>query len=71
VAKDILRGRRNERCRPDGTPSKANGALLVAVSIVAAIRLRGDEIKPSPKLNAVVHDSLLLARTILARMERG
>jgi hypothetical protein len=47
-----------------------SGALLVA-SIVAAIRLRGDEIKPSPKLNAVIHDSLLLARSILARMDRG
>jgi hypothetical protein len=33
--------------------------------------LRSDEIKPSPKLNAVIHDSLLLARTILERMERG
>ncbi len=47
-----------------------NGALLVAVSIVAAIRLRGREIAPSPKLNAVVHDSILLARTILAQLER-
>ena len=61
----------NERCRPGSLPAKANGALLVAASIVAAIRLRGDEIKPSPKLNAVIHDALLLARTILARMERG
>jgi hypothetical protein len=29
---------------------KATGALLVAASVVAAIRLRGDEIKPSPKV---------------------
>lgn len=46
-----------------------NGALLVAASIIAAIRLRGQEIKPSPKLNAVVYDSILLARTILAHLE--
>jgi hypothetical protein len=44
--------------------AKENGAVLIAASIVAAIRLRGQEIKPSPKLNGVVHDSILLARTI-------
>jgi hypothetical protein len=49
---------------------KTDGAVLVAASVVTAIRLRGQEIKPSPKLNAVVHDSILLARTILAQMER-
>ncbi len=50
--------------------AKENGAVLIAASIVAAIRLRGQEIKPSPKLNAVVHDSILLARTILAQLEK-
>jgi hypothetical protein len=49
--------------------AKENGAVLIAASIVAAIRLRGQEIKPSPKLNAVVYDSILLARTILAHLE--
>lgn len=49
----------------------SNGALLVAASIVAAIRLRGEPIKLSPKLTSVVHDSILLARTILAELERG
>jgi hypothetical protein len=44
--------------------------VLIAASVVAAIRLRGQEIKPSPKLNAVVHDSILLARMILAQIER-
>jgi hypothetical protein len=47
-----------------------NGALLVAASIIAAIRLRGQNIRPSPKLNAVVYDSILLARTMLAQLER-
>jgi hypothetical protein len=44
--------------------AKENGAVLIAAFIVAAIRVRGQEIKPSPKLNAVVYDSILLARTI-------
>ena len=30
----------------------------------------GQEINPSPKLNAVVHDSILLAPTIVAEIER-
>jgi hypothetical protein len=34
------------------------------------LRLRGEEIKPSLKLNAVVHDSILLALTILAQIEK-
>lgn len=33
--------------------TKEHGALLMAASIIAAIRLKGQEIKPSPKLNAV------------------
>jgi len=48
-----------------------DGALLVAASIVAAIRLRGQEITLSPKLVAVVGDSVLLARTVMAAIERG
>jgi hypothetical protein len=51
--------------------SKADGAMLIAATVVAAIRLRGQEIKPSPKLNAVIHDSVLLARTVLDRIEKG
>ncbi len=47
-----------------------DGALLVAASIVAAIRLRGQEITRSPKLVAVVNDSLLLARTVVVAIER-
>jgi hypothetical protein len=45
--------------------------MLIAASVVAAIRLRGEEIKPSPKLNATIRDSLLLARTILERIGKG
>jgi hypothetical protein len=45
-----------------------DGALLVAACIVAAIRLRGEEVRPSPNLTAIVHDSVLLARMVLAQL---
>jgi hypothetical protein len=48
-----------------------DGALLVAASIVAAIRMRGEEIKSSPKLAATINDSVRLARMVMAAMERG
>jgi hypothetical protein len=72
VEKDIFRGepRTNEKCRRGGEQPKANGALLVAASIVAAIRLRGEPIKPSPKLTATVSDAVHLARLVLAEVER-
>lgn len=68
---DIARGtpKQNPPCARKRPNAKTDGALLVAASIVAAIRLRGQEIKPSPTLNAVVYDSILLARTIMAQME--
>jgi hypothetical protein len=40
---------------------KQRGALLIAASIIAVIRLRGEEIKPSPKLKATIYDSVQLA----------
>jgi hypothetical protein len=40
---------------------KQMGALLIAASLVAAIRLRGDPVKPSPRLTAVITDSVQLA----------
>ena len=47
---------------------RENGALLIAASIIAAIRLRGEPVKPSPKLACVVSDSVELARMVLARI---
>jgi hypothetical protein len=38
--------------------------------IVAAIRLRGEPIQPSPKLNAMIVDSVQLARMVLAQIQR-
>ncbi len=49
---------------------RETGILVIAASIVAAIRLRGDEIRPSPRLKAVVYDSVMLAREILRAVEQ-
>jgi len=40
---------------------KQRGALLIAASLIAAIRLRGEPIQPSPKLKATIYDSVQLA----------
>jgi hypothetical protein len=49
---------------------KENGALLIAASIVAAIRLRGQEVQPSPKLTATIKDSVQLPRLVLEELQR-
>ena len=40
---------------------KQRGALLIAACLIAAIRLRGEPIQPSPKLKATIYDSVQLA----------
>jgi hypothetical protein len=62
--------RRNPACLRKQSP-KQEGALLIAASIVAAIRLRGEPITHSPKVAATVADSLHLARMVMARIDRG
>jgi hypothetical protein len=47
-----------------------SGALLVAACIVTVIRLKGQEIKPSPKLTITIRESVQLARQVLAELER-
>jgi hypothetical protein len=44
--------------------------VVLAAAIIACIRLKGQDIKPSPKLNATVSDSVNLAQTIVAALER-
>ena len=45
--------------------------LVIAASIIAAVRLARDDIsRPSPRLTAVVADSVGLARMILERIVR-
>jgi hypothetical protein len=49
---------------------RESGALLIAASIVAAIRLRGEPIVRSPKVIATISDSVQLARLVLQELER-
>jgi hypothetical protein len=51
-------------------PEDENGILVIAACIVAAIRLRGEPIQPSPKLNATIADSVQLARMVLRAIGR-
>ena len=50
---------------PPKTDERLKGALLVAATLVAAIRLRGEPITNSPKVIATIHDSIKLARMLL------
>ncbi len=50
---------------------RETGALLIAACIVAAIRLRGEPIRPSPKLTSVVVESVSLAKIVLRELERS
>jgi hypothetical protein len=50
---------------------KQHGALLIAASIVAAIRLRGEPIQRSPKVVATISDSVQLAKMVLSELERS
>jgi hypothetical protein len=50
---------------------RETGALLIAACIIAAIRLRGEPIRPSPKLTATVTESVALARTVLRELQRA
>jgi hypothetical protein len=45
--------------------------VLIAATIVAAMRLRGEPIKSSPKVMASVSDSIQLAKMVLAKMEKA
>jgi len=43
--------------------------VVLAASIIACIRLKGMDIKPSPKLSATVYDSVSLAKLIVTAVE--
>jgi hypothetical protein len=50
---------------------KFASTLVIAASIIAAIRLARDDIsRPSPRLTSVITDSVQLARSILDRIVR-
>jgi hypothetical protein len=49
--------------------ARENATLVIAASLIAAVRLRGEPIKPSPKLTATIADSVQLARMVMAAVE--
>lgn len=51
-------------------PVKMKGALLVPVSLIAAIRLRREDIRPSTKVRSVIFGAVTLARAVLTEIER-
>jgi hypothetical protein len=48
---------------------KSKNALLIAASVIAAVRLAREEIKPSPKVIATINDSIRLAEMVLKQLE--
>ena len=44
---------------------KQRGALLIAACLIAAIRLRGEPIQPTPKLKTTIYESVQLATMVL------
>ena len=48
--------------------ARENVTLVIAASLIA-VRLRGEPIKPSPKLTATIAGSVQLARMIMAAVE--
>jgi hypothetical protein len=42
---------------------------LIAACIIAAIRLRGEEIKPSPKVKHAIYESVQLATMVLRELK--
>jgi hypothetical protein len=50
------------------TEDRQRGALLIAASLIAAIRLRGEPVNNSPKTLSTIEDSVQLARMVLRRL---
>lgn len=50
---------------------RLKGALLIAATLTAAIRLRGEPIANTPKVLATIHDSVNLARMVLRTLTAG
>ena len=56
---------------PPNAEDKMKGALLVAATLVAAIRLRGEPIVNTPRVISTIHDSVKLARMVLRTINTG
>lgn len=50
---------------------KQNGALVIAASLIAAVRLRGEKIERTPKVIHAISECVQLARMIMQAVERN
>ena len=58
-------------CLMPDEPQRQKNALLIAASLIAAVRCaREEEIKPNPRVIRKVDDSVRLAKMVLKRIER-
>lgn len=58
-----------DRLKPNNKDEKRpNAALLIAASLIAAVRLNREEIKSSPVVHSKIADSIRLAEMIQARL---
>jgi hypothetical protein len=57
-----------DRGKPAKEEQKPNAVLLIAASLIAAVRLNREEIKPSPVVYSKIADSIRLAEMIQARL---
>jgi hypothetical protein len=63
----IAREQEDERKKRD----RFDSTIVVAASIIAAVRLARDDIsRPTPRLNSIVGDSVALAQLILQKVLR-
>lgn len=54
----------------DSVPEdRSKNALLIAASLIAAVRLAREEIKPTPRVLCAISDSIRLAQMVLSRIE--
>jgi hypothetical protein len=56
---------------PANQDDRLKGALLVATTLTAAIRLRGEPIENTPKVISTIQDSIKLARLVLRTLNTG
>jgi hypothetical protein len=63
--------RREEPGQVNQEEKRSNAAILIAASLIAAVRLNREEIRPSPSVTAKIADSIRLAEMIQARLRRS
>ena len=64
------RERKADNTSSNKETKKTNNAILIATSLIAAVRLNREEIKPSPAVISKIADSIRLAEMIEARLRK-